>query len=118
VYGNFLTFAGFTILGAATFTGIAMVCASRTASIPMMAGLLNMISIPLMLLSGVFFSKSNFPDLMLPIINILPLTVLADGLRKIALEGLGFMDVGFEVIVLGCYLVVATVIARLSFKWY
>lgn len=118
VYGNFFTFAGFSILGAGTFTAIAMVCASRTASIPMMAGLLNIISIPMMLMSGVFFSKSNFPEIMHPIINILPLTVLADGLRKIALEGLSITGIGFEMGVLIFYLAAATIIARFSFKWY
>ncbi len=118
VYGNFLTYLLLATLGAATFTSIALLCASRTKSIPMMAGVINIITIPMMLLSGVFFSKSNFPEWSLNFINLLPLTALTDGLRKVALEGLPFNAINYEVSLLSLYLVIATIAAKRSFKWY
>lgn len=118
VQGNFLTFFLLSILGSATFTAIALLCASRTASIPAMGGMVNLISLPMMMFSGVFFSKTNFPDWMQGFINVLPLTALADGLRKVALEAGGLNDLYREMVILLGYLAVALVAARLRFKWY
>jgi len=118
VYGNFLAYMTMAILGAAAFTSISLLCASRTRSIPMMAGVINLITIPMMLLSGVFFSKSNFPDWALSYINLLPLTALTDALRKIALEGLSFGSIQYEIMLLGSYFIVATIAAKRVFKWY
>lgn len=118
LYGNFFHFVLFSILGATAFTSIALLCASRMRSIPMISGLTNVISLPMMMLSGVFFSRNNFPDWLRTGTTFLPLTALNDGLRKIALEGLPIQALGHEVVVLGVYAVVAAVIAQRLFKWY
>lgn len=93
---------------------------SRTKSMPFTAGLLNLVSIPMMLLSGVFFSKTNFPDSMRAIIDFMPLTALADGLRKVALEGQSVWSgsLNFELAVLVGFLVVTTALSKSLFKWY
>lgn len=118
VYGSFAAFVALSILGAASFTAIALLCASRTSSIPTISGITNLISLPMMVLSGVFFSKSNFPDWMQDLVHYLPLTALNDGLRKIALEGQSFGAITTEMAVLSVYLVICAVLARVSFRWY
>ncbi len=118
VYGSWLSYIVLTILGAAAFTGIALLCAARTRSIPMISGLTNLISLPMMMLSGVFFSKNNLPEWLQAVTSFLPLTALNDGLRKIALEGLPLMDLGFEISVLGAYTVVCAALAQRLFRWY
>ncbi|RZA10333.1 MAG: ABC transporter permease [Proteobacteria bacterium] len=118
VYGSWPSFVLFSILGAGAFTSIALLCAARTKSIPMISGLTNMISLPMMMLSGVFFSKNNFPDWLRHVTNFLPLTALNDGLRKIALEGLSIQNLGFEAAVLGAYLIIPALITARLFKWF
>ncbi len=118
VYGSIAAYVLFAILGAGAFTSIALVCAARTRSIPMISGVTNLISLPMMMLSGVFFSKNNFPDWLKQATNYLPLTALNDGLRKIALEGQGLSALGFEASVLAVYLVVGAIAAQRLFKWY
>jgi len=118
LYGNFLHYVLFAILGAAAFTAVALLCAARTRSVPMISGLTNLISLPMMMLSGVFFSKNNFPDWLREGTAYLPLTALNDGLRKIALEGLPIQALGPEITVLGLYTVIASVIAQRLFKWF
>lgn len=118
VYGSWLAYAFFAVLGAGAFTGIALLCAARTRSIAMISGLTNIISLPMMMLSGVFFSKNNFPDWLIQLTNFLPLTALKDGLRKIALEGLPLSELGFEAAVLAFYLVVCSLLSQRLFKWY
>lgn len=118
IYGNFMSYILLAILGATAFTAIALLCACRTRSIPMISGLTNLISLPMMMLSGVFFSKNNFPDWLQTATSFLPLTALNDGLRKIALEGLPLSALTLELSVLGLYAVIAALAAQRLFKWY
>ncbi|MFW7380289.1 MAG: ABC transporter permease [Oligoflexus sp.] len=118
VHGNYLSYIALAALGAAAFTAVAILCASRTKSIPMISGLTNLITLPMMVLSGVFFSKNNFPEWLRSFSEYLPLTALNDGFRKIALEGQGLANLGFETAVLAVYLVIATLASIKLFKWY
>lgn len=118
IHGRFIDYFLFAAVGAAAFTGIALLCAARTRSIPMVSGVTNLISLSMMMLSGVFFSKNNFPDWLVHVSNFLPLTALNDGLRKIALEGQSLTALGFELSVLAVYLVVSGVAAHRLFKWF
>ncbi|SMF45892.1 ABC transporter permease [Pseudobacteriovorax antillogorgiicola] len=118
VFGNLGSYLFVAILGAGAFTAISLTCAARTKSIPTIGGVVNLITLPMMMLSGVFFSKNNFPESFQTIIDFLPLTALNDALRKIALEGQGLAQVGFELGVLAVYLVVGTVVSNRLFKWY
>lgn len=116
--GNLLILAAFAALGAGTFTALALLCASRTANPATMNGTTNLVSLPMMLVAGVWFSRGNFPDWIAEPARYLPLTALVDGLRRIALEGATFTQLGQEVAVLGAYLLVATIAATKFFKWY
>ena len=118
IIGRFSDYVLLSMLGAAGFTSIAMVCGSRTRSIPAVSGITNIISMPMMMLSGVFFSIHNFPDWLQSAVRFLPLTALIDGLRKIALEGQSLTQLTFEISVLIAYTVVGSAIATKAFKWY
>lgn len=74
-------------LGAFTFTGLGVLVASRVQTTEAVMGLMNLVSIPMWILSGVFFSSEHFPDLMQPFIDALPLTALLDALRAVMLDG-------------------------------
>lgn len=118
VFGNYLVYIVVSVLGASAFTAVALLCASRTKSIPMISGLTNLISLPMIMLSGVFFSKNNFPDWLQTATSYLPLTALNDALRKIALEGQSLQQLSFEMLVLITYTVIGGFIAHRAFKWY
>ena len=49
--------------------------------------MLNLVILPMWIVSGVFFASSNFPDALQPFIRALPLTALNDALRAVMLEG-------------------------------
>lgn len=118
VAGSLLSFTLIAMLGAASFTAIALLCSSRTRSIPVVAGFTNLITLASMMLSGVFFSVNNLPTWLANISSFLPLTALNNSLRKIALEGLSISDLGFEMSVMAVYLIVSTLITVKVFKWY
>ena len=72
------------------FCGIAIFVSCRTANTEIGNGLVNAVVMPMMVLSGVFFSYHNFPDWTIGFIRKLPLTMLTDGLRSIFIEGARF----------------------------
>ena len=81
------------IAGNIAFGGIAIFISCRTANTEIGNGLVNAVVMPMMVLSGVFFSYHNFPDWSIPFIQKLPLTLLADGLRGIFIEGAGYSEI-------------------------
>lgn len=88
--GSWLDLMLVSFVGTGCFAGIACLLATRTERNEVISGLMNLVMLPMYVLSGVFFSKANFPDFLQPIINLLPLTMLNDALRGILLEGDSF----------------------------
>jgi len=93
IQGSWIAFAAILISGSFFFMGLSILLASRTANTQVGNGLISSITMPMMLLSGIFFSYSNFPDFIIPAIKYLPLTLFADSLRSIFNEGSGMTDV-------------------------
>ena len=50
---------------------------------------MNLVTLPMTVVSGVFFSASHFPGWVQPVLRALPLTALIDGLRAISIDGAG-----------------------------
>jgi ABC-2 type transport system permease protein len=87
--GSWLMLAATCLIGGLSFGGIGLLVASRARTVEAVSGLLNLVMLPMWLLSGVFFASSNFPDAMQPAIHALPLTALNDALRGVMLDGVG-----------------------------
>ncbi len=116
--GRFIVLVILYLSGMFCFTGISILISSRTSNTYIGNGLINALVMPMTVLSGIFFSYHNFPDLIIPYIQALPLTMLADGLRSIFIEGAGLKEVFLSVIVLSG-IGVTTFIAGLKiYKWY
>ena len=93
IQGSMLGLAAIFLSGNIAFGGIAIFVSSRTDNTEIGNGLVNAVVMPMMVLSGIFFSYHNFPDWSLPVIQKLPLTLLADGLRSVFIEGAGLRGV-------------------------
>ncbi len=83
----------FFISGNIAFAGISVFLSCNTSKTEIGNGLINLISMPMMVLSGIFFSYHNFPAWSLPVIRKFPLTMMADGVRSIFIEGAGFSEI-------------------------
>jgi ABC-2 type transport system permease protein len=116
--GKFVTLVIFYLAGMLCFTGISILISSRTSNTYVGNGLINAIVMPMSVLSGIFFSYHNFPDVIIPYIQALPLTLFADGLRGIFIEGTGLKEIIMPVLVLSG-IGITTYIAGLKiYKWY
>ena len=117
VYGNWIALMIVILAGGMCFAGLGLVIASRAKTLESGSGLLNAIMLPMYLLSGVFFSASNFPDWAQPVIQALPLTALNNGMRSIINEGRGFDALGYPLLVLGTWGIGSFVLALKMFRW-
>ncbi len=106
------------IAGNIAFAGVAVFVSSHTSNTEIGNGLINFIVMPMMVLSGIFFSYYNFPDWSIPVIQKLPLTMLTDGIRSIFNEGAGYAEVAFPVIILSVTGVIFFAIGLKIFKWH
>jgi ABC-type polysaccharide/polyol phosphate export permease len=108
---------GIAVLGSLSFSALGLLIASRARTIEAVSGLMNIVMLPMWVLSGVFFSAQRFPDMVQPIIKALPLTALIDALRGTMLRGAGFADLGRESGTLAIWLVVCFSAALKLFRW-
>ncbi|WP_224364629.1 ABC transporter permease [Hyalangium versicolor] len=117
MFGNLLSFIVLGLWGAMSFAGFSLFICSRATTSQTASGLMNLTSMPMTVLSGVFFSASNFPDWFQPVIQFLPLTALNDGLRAIMLDGTSLLALWPQVLILGVWGLIPFVIAVRYFKW-
>jgi ABC-2 type transport system permease protein len=87
IRGNIFSIFFLVFLGATSFTGLGLLVASRAQKLETVSGLMNLIMLPMYLLSGVFFSPERFPDFMQIPIQALPLTQFNYALRDVVLQG-------------------------------
>lgn len=115
--GSAIELAAICLVSALAFGGMGLLIASRAKTIEGVSGLMNLVMLPMWIFSGVFFSSSNFPDAVQPVIRILPLTAVNDLLRANMLEGTSIAALGSEMAVITGWLVVSFVAALKLFRW-
>ncbi len=117
VHGAFAAVALITVLGAFTFAGLGLLVGSRTSSSEVVQGLINFVSLPMYMCSGVFFSADRFPDWSQPVVRALPLTALNDALRSTITDGASLADVAKPLAIVAAWGVAAFAIALRLFRW-
>lgn len=106
------------IAGNIAFAGIAVFVSSHTSNTEVGNGLINAVVMPMMILSGIFFSYHNFPEWSIKVIQLLPLTMLTDGIRSIFNEGAGYNEVALPILVLSATGTVFFSAGLKIFKWH
>lgn len=93
VQGSWAAFLLLVLAGTWAFSGLAFLMSSRTAKTSIANGLINAITLPMTIVSGIFFSYQGFPEPLKAVIKWLPLTLLSDNLRSVFNEGYGTAQV-------------------------
>jgi ABC-type multidrug transport system permease subunit len=105
------------LAGVLSFSGLAVLAASRAQNAETASGIMNLITMPMFILSGVFFSAERFPEWMQPLVRALPLTALNDALRAVINEGATLMSQAIPMAVMAAWAVGAFFIALRVFRW-
>lgn len=117
VRGSLLSVLLVSMLGAVSFSGLGLLVACRAQKIETVSGLMNLVMLPMWLLSGIFFSSERFPAAAQPFIQALPLTMLNDALRSVILEGAGLASQGMRLAGLAAWGGVSFALALRWFRW-
>ncbi len=117
VHGSIADLLIVAIVGALAFAGLGLLAASRAQTIEGVSGIMNLVMLPMWILSGVFFSYANFPDALQPFIQALPLTPLNDALRAVMTDGAPLTGNLARLAVIGGWGVVSFATALRIFRW-
>ena len=115
--GNLFDLIFVYLVGYLSFSGIAIFAAFRANTTVVGNGIINAITLPMMVFSGIFFSYHSFPDVLVQIIQYFPLTILADLIRGIFLEGITFTDYIFPLSILAFQGWIFYFIGKKYFLW-
>jgi len=117
VHGSLLNFMLISLIGSLAFAGIGLLIAARPRTIEGVSGLMNLVMLPMWLMSGSFFSASRFPDFLQPLIKVLPLTALNDTLRATMNDGASLWANAAGVAILSAWGLISFLIALKIFRW-
>jgi ABC-type multidrug transport system permease subunit len=117
IHGSIALLLAIATLGSLMFAGIGVLVASRAENTQTMNGLVNLVTLPMFIASGSFFSSSRFPDAVQPVLRVLPLTALNDALRAVMLEGAGPVQIAVPIAIMLGWGLVSYVLALRLFRW-
>jgi ABC-2 type transport system permease protein len=106
-----------TLLGAASMVAMGLVVSARVTGEELAGGLLNVLSWPMMFLSGVWFSLEGAHPSLQAAAQLFPLTHLLDAARAIMLDGAGLADITPHLAVLGGMSLLFLGLGAAIFKW-
>ncbi|MEA2595311.1 MAG: type transport system permease protein [Thermomicrobiales bacterium] len=115
--GNILVIAVTILLGALAFLAIGFAISGFARNAETAASYANLITFPMLFLSGVFFDLDNVPAWIQPITRVLPLRYLVDALREPMTRSRGLADTWPDLLVLAGTFLVGMVVAVRFFRW-
>ena len=105
------------VLASLTFSALGLLVASRARTIEAVSGLMNVVMMPMWIMSGVFFSPSRFPAILQPFIQALPLTAAINAVRGNMLQGTGLGHMMPSLAILLAWFLVPFAVAVKIFRW-
>ena len=117
VSGNLGLLLGLAFLGALAFLTIGFALSGLAKSGDSAGAIANAVTTPMMFLSGVYFPLSGAPSWLKPVIGLLPLTYLANGLRDVMLHATTFDGLKTDLLALLITIAIGLTVAARAFRW-
>ncbi len=105
------------LLVSMVFSALGLLTASRARTMEAVSGLMNLVMLPMWILSGVFFSASRFPAIVQPLVRALPLTAAIDAMRGNMLQGVQLGQLTVQLGILLAWFAVPFAVALRIFRW-
>ncbi len=115
--GDYASLIAMVVLGTIVLFGIGLAVGGWAKNENQAAPLANLITFPMMFLSGTFFPRFLMPEWLQTASGFLPLTPVIDGVRLIITEGKTIFELGTQVGLLAVWAVVVYVVAFRVFRW-
>jgi len=117
MFGDYGSLAVIVLLGSVIFLAVGFSIAGWAKNEDQAAPVANLISLPMMFLSGVFFPRDAMPDLLAGITQYMPLTYINEALRAVVNDGAGLGSLGPQLLGMGVWAVITFVLAVRLFRW-
>jgi ABC-2 type transport system permease protein len=105
------------LAGALSMIALGLTVAARFSSEELVGGLLNLLTWPMMLLSGIWFSLEGSPRWVQWVAHVFPLTQLLDAARAVMLDGAGLAQIAPNLLYLAGTTLVFLGVGAWSFRW-
>ncbi|MFQ6005924.1 MAG: ABC transporter permease [Woeseia sp.] len=115
--GSYVTLFLVAIVGAIALLSMGLLVAARVTREELAGGLLNLVTWPMMLLSGVWFSLEGADAWVREVANIFPLTHVLDSARAVMLDGATLVDVAPALIWLTILSLLFLGLGAAMFRW-
>ena len=115
--GNFFAVLLAAGLGGAVFLALGFAVSGWARTEQQAAPLANIISLPMMFLSGVFFSRDVLPNVLYTVTDYLPLTFLVEAIRGMTVQGDSIIAQWPNFLGMAVWFVIAFIIANRTFRW-
>src|ERR1017187_8077809 len=115
--GPLLELGFLCVLTSLAFSALGLLVASRARTMEAASGLMNLVMLPMWILSGVFFSASRFPTVIQPVVRALPLTAAIDAMRGNMLQGVALRQLVAPVGILLVWLAGPYAVSLKIFRW-
>ena len=115
--GNFFAVLLAAGLGGAVFLALGFAVSGWARTEQQAAPLANIVSLPMMFLSGVFFSRDVLPNVLQVVTDYLPLTFLVEAIRGMTVQGDSVIAQWPNFLGMAVWFVIAFVIANRTFRW-
>lgn len=115
--GNYFNLALVVLLGTILMFGIGLALGGWAKNENQAAPLAQLVVLPMMFLSGVFFPTFLMPELLQNFTKFIPLTPVIDSVRMIVTENASLIDLGPQLAVILGWIVVIYLIAFRVFRW-
>ena len=117
VLGHVASLIVIALVGSLAFCGLGLLTACRAKRIETISGLMNLVMLPMWLMSGIFFSSERFPDFLQPFIQALSLTQLNNALRGVMLNGESLAGQTAPLLILIAWGGISFALALRWFRW-
>ena len=115
--GSYLLLFLVALVGAVALISMGLLVASRITSEELAGGLLNLVTWPMMLLSGVWFSLEAADEWVRQVAMVFPLTHILDSARAVMLDGAGLGDIAPALMSLGLMSALFLGVGAALFRW-
>jgi ABC-2 type transport system permease protein len=115
--GSYFNLAFVVVLGTIMLFGIGLALGGWAKNENQAAPLAQLVTLPMMFLSGVFFPTFLMPEILQNITKFIPLTPVIDSTRMIITENASLIDLAPQLAVMGAWTVIIYIIAFKVFRW-
>lgn len=115
--GSYLVLASIVALGTVMLFGIGLALGGWAKNENQAAPLAQLVTLPMMFLSGVFFPTFLMPDLLQKVTQFIPLTPVVDAVRLTITENASFIDLAPQFGVMLGWTAIIYLIAFKVFRW-